>query len=256
MKYPKIETIFNRDEKFKVIEGDYRLPEFGNIKTWYVTEKIDGTNVRIFYEPKWKMWEENGERFIGGLDKMIIRFMGRTNKAQLHPNLVRFLAKMFTEEKMATTFPPREEAPVYPKMILFGEGYGPKIQKGGNYRKDISLRLFDVFIKDHKNPLGGWWLEPENVLDIAIKLGIETVPPLGIYSTDDAVDHVKAKAISVVSSTEDGTPEYLMEGIVARTKPLLFTRKGDRLIWKLKVKDLPNMERRKSIEKQTKRMDE
>lgn len=241
--YPKIETLFNRDEKFKVIEDDYRLPEFENIKTWYVTEKIDGTNVRVFYEPKWKIWEENGERFIGGLDKMIITFSGRTDKAQLHPNLTTFLEETFTEEKMSATFPPREEAPVYPKVILFGEGYGPKIQKGGNYRKDISLRLFDVYIYDREHPMGGWWLEPENVKDIATKLGVETVPPLGTYTTCEAVNLVKARSLSVVSSPEGGTLEYPMEGIVARTKPLLFTRRGRRLLWKIKVKDFPKGDR-------------
>lgn len=239
MEYPKIQTLFNRDEKFKVVEGDYRLPEFANIKEWYVTEKIDGTNVRIFYEPQWKKWEENGKKFIGDLDKMIIKFSGRTDKAQLHPNLTKFLEETFTEEKMSETFPPRDEAPVYPHVILFGEGYGPKIQKGSNYRKDISFRLFDIYIQDGKNPLGGWWLEPENIYDIATKLGIEIVPTLFNVSTDTIVEFVKSRRKSFVAELEGGNPEYLMEGVVARTKPLLFTRRGKRLMWKLKVKDFP-----------------
>ena len=49
-KYPKIETLFTRDEKFKVTDI-IRLPEFENIKKWLVTEKIDGTNIRIIYTP-------------------------------------------------------------------------------------------------------------------------------------------------------------------------------------------------------------
>lgn len=226
MEYPKIETLFNRDEKFKVKEGDYRLPEFENIKKWYLTEKIDGTNVRVRLFPKL-----SEGKWVGSYQP---NFFGRTDKAELHPNLVKYLENTFTSEKLDDVF---KEFSM--NITLFGEGYGPKIQKGGNYRRDISFRLFDVYIEDGHNPLGGWWLEPENVLDIATKIGINIAPPLGIYSTDYSVDHVKAKFPSIVSFKEDGNPEYLMEGIVARTKPLLFTRQGKRVMWKLKVKDFP-----------------
>ena len=36
---------------------------------------------------------------------------------------------------------------------------------------------------------------------------------------------------------EEGDESHRAEGVVARTTPLLFTRKGQRLMWKLKVKD-------------------
>lgn len=32
MEYPKIETVFDRGDKFKVIEGKIRLLEFSNIR--------------------------------------------------------------------------------------------------------------------------------------------------------------------------------------------------------------------------------
>lgn len=246
MEYPKIETLFNRDEKFKVIEGDYRLLEFENIKKWYVTEKIDGTNIRVTYQPDYRGtgrghpgWFEELE-FMG----MQLLFKGRTDKAELHPNLTKYLEKTFTLEKLMKAFPEKEEFPKYPSVILFGEGYGPKIQKGGNYREDISFRLFDVYIKDKENPLGGWWLEPENVEDIATKLGIETVPTVAInYPTKEIVELVKIRVPSTVAQREGGNENYPMEGLVARTKPLLFTRRGRRLMWKLKLKDFPKGEK-------------
>ena len=74
MEYPKIETLFNRDEKFKVVEGDYRLPEFENIKQWDVTEKIDGTNVRVRLFPKLSkgIWQESYEpKFFGRTDNQM-----------------------------------------------------------------------------------------------------------------------------------------------------------------------------------------
>jgi len=237
MKYPKIETLFNRDEKFKVIEGQYRLPEFENIKKWFITEKIDGTNVRVIYQP---VYETTGFISLARIQKfkeMELLFKGRTDKAEFHPNLMKYLEQAFTIEKFAEVFPDSEEFPMYPSVTLFGEGYGPKIQKGGNYRKDISFRLFDVFIKDQKNPLGGWWLEPPNVGKIADQLEISYVPILPISTIERSVEYVKKGSTSVVSRIEGGNPDYPKEGIIARTFPLLFTRKGERLMWKLKTKD-------------------
>jgi hypothetical protein len=65
MEYPKIETLYDRDEKtHKVITTQTRLPEFENIKRWRVTEKSDGTDIRVVLSP--------GEA---------IRFRGRTATA-------------------------------------------------------------------------------------------------------------------------------------------------------------------------------
>ena len=49
--YPKIQTLWKRDKEMgKVIEGELSKPEFDNIKNWLVTEKIDGTNIRIIFK--------------------------------------------------------------------------------------------------------------------------------------------------------------------------------------------------------------
>lgn len=49
MKYPKINTLFNRDSKGVIILSQLSNTTFGNISRWYVTEKIDGQNIRILY---------------------------------------------------------------------------------------------------------------------------------------------------------------------------------------------------------------
>lgn len=243
MEYPKIETLFNRDPKtFKVVEGEFRCPEFEMVDRWYVTEKIDGTNIRIIYQPVYETTGFISLTQIQEFRRMELLFKGRTDKAELHPNLTKHLERTFIIQKLAEIFPETEEFPMHPTVTLFGEGYGPKIQKGGNYRKDISFRLFDVFIKDQNNTLGGWWLEPENIQDIADKLGIITVPTIATnYPTDDIVKLVKSNwLISKVAQDEGGNEHYKAEGIVARTNPMLFTRQGKRLIWKLKRKDFPH----------------
>lgn len=211
--YPKIETLFDRDKKtFNVIEGNFRLPEFANVKKWFLTEKVDGTNVRVLYEKG-----SSG-----------VEFYGRTNNAQMPTFLLKYLQQTFTAEKLNNAFSKLSQ---FELVVLYGEGYGVKIQKGGNYRKEgVSFRLFDVRI-------GKWWLELDSIKDIADKLGIRTVPYLGEFTTDEAIAYLKTKPLSHVSNEDNGIHTYVMEGIVARPQPLLLRRNGKRLIWKLKCRD-------------------
>jgi len=210
IEYPKIETLYDRNEKtHKVIPSQLRLPEFGNIKSWRVTEKIDGTNVRISFTPPGK-----------------IIFSGRTDNAQMPVKLLEHLTNVFTAEKLSAVFQETES-----EIMLFGEGYGEKIQNGGNYRAGISFRLFDVLI-------GGWWLEPDSLAVIAGGLGIETVPYVAqIGSLPETRDDLLGIIQSSHVATLEKGQEYQAEGIVARTYPLLLRRSGERLMWKLKFRD-------------------
>lgn len=205
--YPKIETYFERDsETFKVTET-IRCPEFALVDRWLVTEKIDGTNVRV-------LWD--GER---------VSFGGRSNNAQMPTFLLSHLQDTFTAEKMSETFPDAD------RVVLFGEGFGPKIQKsGGNYGDSVNFRLFDVRV-------GNWWLNWfDGVADVAGKLGIEPAPTLGVdLSFGESLAWVEAP--SSVAALQGGNTAFVQEGIVARTEPLLFTRRGERVMWKLKGRD-------------------
>lgn len=115
IEYPKIETLYARDPRtFKVVPGALRLSEYGLIARWLVTEKVDGTNIRVHLK--------------GGS----VTYGGRTEAAQLFAPLV---------------------------------------------------------------------------------------------------------TLESTVAREDGGSGCVHEGIVARTEPMLFTRRGDRVIWKLKGKD-------------------
>ena len=214
LEYPKIETLYQRDKVTnKVITSQLRLPEFGNIRRWQITEKVDGTNVRVGFSPD-------------GL----VRYGGRTENAQMPAKLLDYLQETFTADKLYPVF---KESPDS-EVILFGEGYGERIQGGGAYRQGLSFRLFDVVV-------GQWWLEPESVVDIAAKLGILTVPFLGEMDwlpsqVDDLTKWFGQDGHSTVA-IQDGGRKVRAEGIVARTVPMLFTRRGQRLMWKLKFRD-------------------
>jgi len=212
MEYPKIETLWNRDDRtHKVLPGVPRLAEFDNIKRWWVTEKIDGMNVRVILAP-------DGT----------VTYTGRTDDAQMPVPLLAYLSQAFPLTRLIDVFD------IGQQVILFGEGYGGKIQKGGNYRHDSALRLFDVLV-------GQWWLEPDAVQDVASRFSVLTVPDLGVIDylphTAGELTHILNCGHSVVSATEGGNSSYVGEGIVARTVPLMFTRRGERVMWKLKFRD-------------------
>jgi len=199
---------YSPEMKKKLIVGDYACPEFANIRKWSVDEKVDGTNIRIFYK--------DGK----------VNFGGRTSAAQLPCHLLDYLQETFTDYALNKAFPAKEEEP-YPSVILFGEGYGPKIQAGGgNYRKDPGFILFDVVI-------GNWWLKREDVKIISEKLNIPMVPHIGIMTENEIVDFVKSKPLSRCSEVPQ-----MMEGVVCRSEPLMLFRNGLPIMWKLKTRDL------------------
>jgi ATP-dependent RNA circularization protein (DNA/RNA ligase family) len=208
MRYPKTQTLWKRmtQRPRMIIEGEYSLEEFGNVRRWSITEKIDGMNVRIVF---------NNNSIIP-----FILFRGRTNNAQMPKKLLSVLEDRFTEDNMRNRFSLAREA------ILFGEGYGAKIQKdGGKYRSDNAFILFDVVVD-------GIWLNRESVKEIADTFNIECVPEMGIMEEDDAVEYVKRKTQSAISEQPK-----IAEGVVARSEPLMLFRNGRPVMWKLKVRD-------------------
>jgi hypothetical protein len=111
------------------------------------------------------------------------------------------------------------------EVILYGEGYGPKIQNGGDYRSDVSFILFDVYI-----PADDLWLRRDAVEDIARAFGIDVVPIIMTGTIQEAVDFVKTAPYSTMGTAK-------MEGLVGRPEVELRDRMGRRVITKIKVKD-------------------
>ncbi len=205
VEYHKIDTLFERDEKTFVVDPTkLKSPVLATISSWDVTEKIDGTNINI------TLWE-NGE----------VTFGGRTANAQLPADLLQVLFKMFPAEKLKEAFW-LDGVPT--KAILYGEGYGSGIQKGGTYRADKSFILFDVLVGDQ------WWLDWGNTKDVAAKLSLDVVPYLGRMTLEQIVELVKTPFPSKIGTG-------LSEGVVARPIEPLFDKRGKRIIIKLKTKD-------------------
>jgi hypothetical protein len=218
LKYPKIETLYNRDDKFKVIPVDLRCPEFSLVNQWILTEKIDGTNVRVALH-------SDGSIEIGG----------RTDRADMPVRLITYLRGLFTVERMAGAFVPTDG--VYPEVILFGEGYGAGIQNGGKYNPDPRFRVFDCVVAGEVAG-GWWWMQYDQLCDIAGRLDIPMAPKIGMTGTLPKTKDDLEFILSYSHVARDENNQVIQpEGIVARPPFLLFDRRGDRIMWKLKYRD-------------------
>lgn len=225
--YPHIDTCFKRSQEKgpnhnKIIYGDWTRPEFEALKDlkWEATEKIDGTNMSYQIVTK-----------DGNTD---ISIAGKTPAANIPGHLLKVMQEKLTPEKIIEVFGktnPETSATEMPYLIeIFGEGYGAKIQKGGNYIKDhADFILFDVKITAVENgkPI---WLTRESCENIAEKLGLKIVPLIGYFTLDEAIEYVRKGFKSVIAEN----PDYDAEGLVLRAPCGLLTRMGERIITKIK----------------------
>lgn len=224
--YPKIETLWNRDDKRFVIPGNLRRPEFGIIKSWSLTEKLNGRNLRVTLS-----------------DNETVEYLGRSDEAELTPEILKFLMEKFPLDNLKKAlWLPGKTPPQY--AAIYGEGYGPHMAAGsGIYCKDRSFRLFDCLME---SPNGVWWLERSNIEDIARKLDVRCVPVIGhIDYLPVCAEQLQDLINESIVAREENCTGMMPEGIVAKSEPLVYDRKGDRIMWKLKMKDFKKIKRAK-----------
>jgi hypothetical protein len=203
--YPKIPGPFMRfidgPNKNQLDLDTWSRPEFDLLKDlpWEWTEKVNGTNVRVIW------------------DGYKVRFGGRTDNAQMPIKLVEALQTIFPEELLEQKF---GASPA----VLFGEGCGAGIASGsGVYSQDPGFVLFDVHIE-------GWWLERDNLVNVAQALGIQIVPTAMIGTIEQAI-------ALVIHGYPSYWGDFMAEGLVGKAPMGLLTRGGERLMVKIKTKD-------------------
>ncbi|MGI8807028.1 MAG: RNA ligase family protein [Acidimicrobiales bacterium] len=184
-----------------------RNPSWEYLKddTWTFTEKVDGTNIRVYWDGK------------------DVIFGGRTDSAQIPNGIINRLNELFYStpgrQRLAEVFPDGG-------ALLYGEGYGAKVQKGGgNYKDTQDFVLFDVLV-------GDLWLKREDIEDVARRLSVDIVPVIGQGTLHDGIEMVKQGLRSTWGDFE-------AEGLVARPVVELQTRRGQRIITKIKSRDFP-----------------
>lgn len=216
--YQKINTLFMRDENNIIIPNQFTCKEFEYLRDvkWEATEKIDGTNIRIECHFQ--------SQYDDGSVECRVTFKGRTDAANIPPHLLAKLHAIFDVIDWSQIFP---NACPGDTIVLYGEGYGMKIQKGGNYIKNsVSFILFDVKVNY-------WWLSREACEDIAGKLNIPIVPLIGYMTIPETIEYVKKGFKSTIAENKD----YDAEGLVLKTPCGLRFRNGERIITKIKTCD-------------------
>ena len=160
--YHKIETLFERDEKtFKVKPEVLKNRTYSLLKTWHWTEKVDGTNIRC-------IWKDGK-----------LTFGGKTDNAQIHADLIKWLYEHVTPETMRAAFPMMWMA----KWSCMAKATARASRKAAVTTRPIKkLIVFDVLVG------GKWWLNFENVCDVAAKLGLDVVPSFGEMPLEEAAD--------------------------------------------------------------------
>lgn len=216
MKYHKINSLYMRNEKGKIIEGCFVNETFeelynSNYRFEY-TEKVDGTNIRVIIT---KAKEDSA---------FYVEFKGRTDDAIIPDLLQAKLESIFNDVNWSKAFDWERCS----EVILYGEGFGHGIQKcGDSYNpKDVDFILFDVMID-------GIFMKSEFVTNTAKSLNIKRVTVLGYGSLREIEFFVRFKHYSLVSKD----PLLLMEGVVCRPIGDLKDRLGNRIIIKIKHKD-------------------
>lgn len=210
--YHKIKNLFLRDETTKEIDLNvFSNPYFEMLKDieWIFTEKIDGTNIRI---------EWDGHQ---------ISFKGRTDKAEIPSKLFQYLNETF-DDKFESVI---EQTFGENKFVLYGEGYGGKIQKGTqHYRKDESFIAFDIAVNDR-------FINRNDFVGICLKHKISYVSLMTTGTLQEGINYIK-------HGVENGFLNYhgkeYLEGLVAKPEIDLYDDRGNRIITKILTKDILN----------------
>lgn len=207
--YEKIETLYNRslEGSKELVVGSWRDETVKMLKDieWEWTEKIDGTNIRVFW------------------DGHAVSFGGRTERALIPAPLVNRLNDLFGGETNAQLF---EQMFGDKEVYLYGEGYGQKIQGVGSLYlpNSVDFILFDLMISGNYQPRAF-------VESTAKAFGTQAVPVVGSGTLEQAWEYASVLHPSTIGAAP-------MEGIVCRPKNELLDRCGRRIIVKLKYKDI------------------
>ncbi len=117
-------------------------------------------------------------------------------------------------------------------IIIFGEGYGGKIQageedkkRGGKYSETKKYRVFDILVESK------YWLGRSSIQTIYSAPGLDCVPLAGNFTLHEAVQTVRGGFRSLLGKG------IKAEGLIGKTSIPLFDSRHRRLICKIKSSD-------------------
>jgi len=236
-KYPKIYTIFKRDENNRklvtpLINDQLEIKGLNLIRDIIVEEKVDGTNACLLlgYDEKdigfyWRYFSRNNE--IREIDIMYIR--DTLDKVVDFKLLEEWYLKNFVQ------IPKKDNNDTYfPEIRIFGEVYGDKIQKTNYLPKgERDFVVFDIKINQS-------WLSIKVRNEICRNLNLKIVPKICILdrfpSFEECYNLLAVKYPKSIVAEKNGLEMYL-EGFILRPKINLYVAPNRRILGKIKRKD-------------------
>jgi hypothetical protein len=205
--YQKIETLYRFDQATKRFTDEFYNKDVILLKDnkWIFTEKIDGTNFRIYWD---------GHK---------LTYAGRTDDSTFNKEQIDFIESELVNETREIVF---EQKFQNKQVYVFGELYGSKIQNGGLYTDNggMAFRVFDIEID-------GIILTFENARELAAELGFAFVPYVFTGTIDEGILFVKVNEHSTFSKAK-------FEGLVGKPVGDFRDRLGNRIVVKIKRRDL------------------
>lgn len=221
--YKSIETLYERSKETNKLDfNKVRQAEWLHINQWMLTEKIDGTNIRVL------------------VTNAGIEIKGRSNNASIPSGLEQNIRKIFDHATIMQYFLKGKKNASMPDdwcVTFYGEGYGPGITGSDkmNYRKQElgkGFRCFDVMFGESNWASVSEWqglCESLNVPTV-VTVGFIGAIPIGELGARQMMEDFCA--YSPVAFLEADV-NIKAEGLVARPMVPLFNRHGERVIWKL-----------------------
>lgn len=216
--YPKITSPFKRTEEhgktvnINVPFDDYAKMFIESNIRFTGSEKVDGTNLNIIY------------------DGNHIQYRGHTDKTTWNPEVEEYIKSRFLtpefEQMCEQKFGENE-------IQLSGELIGPKIQ--GNLYKlsEYKFILFDIY----NITTDAWWNQ-STVTEIAEYLNLERVKVISSHTIKEWLEQAFYNCESGCGYKSSLCDSTEIEGVVIRPEMELCKANGERVIYKLKVKDL------------------
>ena len=205
--YHKIETLFKFNPELKKFERRvFYNPTVSLLANhlWHFTEKIDGTNFRIYW------------------DGHSLSYGGRTNKATFSKQQIEYIEKFLVTDELEIQL---EQMFKEKEVYIFGELYGKNIQRNGKmYSENYEFKVFDVMVNDI-------YLQFDNAVNVTKELGLKFVPDIMLGTINDGIEYVESHIKSVFSDAP-------LEGLVGKPVGDLRDRLGKRIIVKIKKRDL------------------
>lgn len=200
-------------EDFDKMDASYRNPELTYLQDnhWTYKRKLDGENIRIYWNGEQALWN------------------GKTNRFNCSADFQNYMNETFIEEIFEEKFGRDKE------VYIYGEKMGPKTQSNELELDKDELVIFDVEID-------GTFLGEENIKQVADYFSVKSVydymPEEDLHDDllDAYGDPLEMELLHLIDAVADGLFSN-WEGIVCTPACNVKDHNGKRIIVKIKNKD-------------------